>query len=340
MKKILLFIGIAALILAGLAFGYFYYIANTGFKIDKPVSIYIDEKKDYDDILRQIKDSAKVANFSNFQTISSLKKYPLGIKTGRYIISPDENILEVIDKMSRGLQTPVKVTFNNMRLKEDLAKRISEQLMFDNVDFLATLNDSAICESFGFNTHTIVAMFIPNTYEFYWDVTVDSYLKRMKKEYDRFWTKDRLAKAEEIGLSPLQVSTLASIVEEECTYTDEYPIVAGLYMNRLKINMLLQADPTLKYAVGDFSLQRVLDVHKAVDSPYNTYKYLGLPPSPIRIPSIKGLDAVLNYANHNYLFMCAKEDFSGRHNFTHSLAEHNRNAARYHQALNKRKIYK
>lgn len=183
-------------------------------------------------------------------------------------------------------------------------------------------------------------MFIPNTYEVYWDISIDGLLKRMKKEYDKFWNDSRKDKAAVIGLTPVEVSILASIVEEECTYTDEYPTVAGLYLNRIKRKQLLQADPTVKFAVGDFGLRRILNVHLETDSPYNTYKYEGLPPGPIRIPSIKGIDSVLNYAKHDYLYMCAKEDFSGRHNFAKTLAEHNKNAANYRNALNHSGIYR
>src|SRR5690554_6850026 len=182
-------------------------------------------------------------------------------------------------------------------------------------------------------------MFIPNTYQVYWDTSVKGLTDRMKKEYDAFWNSKRKKRAEEIGLTPLEVSTLASIVEEEATYADEYPIVAGLYLNRIKRGMRLEADPTVKYAVGDPTLRRILFKHLEVESPYNTYKNDGLPPGPIRIPSIKGIDAVLNPTEHNYLFMCAKDDLSGRHNFAVTHAEHARNARAYQRALNERGIY-
>lgn len=339
LRNFFLLLFVALLVLGAGLGAYLYNVVKTGFDIQKVTYIYIDESKDYDKILQQIKDSAKVSNLSNFELIASYRNYPQNIKTGRYAVNPQDNIWNVVNKLNRGLQTPTKVTFNNIRLKADLAKRISEQLMFSEEEFLAVLNDPQQCEAYGLNTETIVSFFIPNTYEFYWDVTVDAFMARMKKEYSNFWTPARLEKAKKINLSPEEVSTLASIVEEECRYTDEYPIVAGLYLNRLKRGQLLQADPTVKFAVGDFSIQRVLNKHLETASPYNTYKYAGLPPSPIRIPSIKGIDAVLNYKEHNYLYMCAKEDFSNRHNFATTLAEHNRNAARYRQALNKEKIY-
>lgn len=340
-KRSVLFIIIFLLIL--LAAGGYYYInsiISSGFNIDKTAYIYIDEPKNYESVLTQIDTSAHVENMKAFEMLASYMKYPENIKAGRYAITPDMNIRQAIRVLRSGQQTPVRLTFNNMRLKEDLAKRISEQLMMKESDLLTVLNDPQKATEYGFTEETFGAMFIPNTYEIYWDTSVDSFLKRMQTEYNRFWTEDRKTKATNQGLTPVQVSILAAIVEEECYFSDEYPTVAGLYLNRLKRGQLLQADPTVKYAVGDFSLQRVLNRHLEVDSPYNTYKYRGLPPGPIRIPSIKGIDAVLNPAKHDYLYMCAKEDFSGRHNFAVTHAEHERNAARYRQALNERRIFK
>ena len=333
----LLFFVIGILAIGGVA--YIYSIINTGFKIDKTVYIFVNQNMTYEQLTKELEDSAKVENINNFKLVASYREYPEKMKTGRYAISPNDNIWDVVNKLNRGLQTPTRITFNNIRLKNDLVKRISEQLMFSEEELFAILDDSTRCATYGFNPQSIVAMFIPNTYEFYWDVKPDTFVDRMKKEYDNFWNQKRLDKARALNLSPLEVSTLASIVEEECMFTDEYPIVAGLYLNRLNRGQLLQADPTVKFAVGDFSLQRILFKHLEVDSPYNTYKNKGLPPSPIRIPSIKGLDAVLNYKEHNYLYMCAKEDFSGRHNFATNLSEHNRNADRYRAALNQRRIY-
>ena len=215
---------------------------------------------------------------------------------------------------------------------------MDDQLMLDKEELLSLLNDSAYCDSLGFTLETVMAMFIPNTYEVYWNIPAEKLMQRMKREYKSFWTDARLEKAKAINLTPVEVSVLASIVEEETAATDEYPIVAGLYLNRLHRGIPLQADPTVKFAVGDFTLQRILFEHLEIDSPYNTYKYPGLPPGPLRIPTIKGMDSVLNYMKHNYLYMCAKEDFSGRHNFAATLTEHNRNANRYRAELNRRKI--
>lgn len=338
-SKIVLIAVIAILLVGAGAGAYIYSVISTGFDINKTVYVYIDDKKDYTDLLAQIRDSAKVINTGNFEMISERLGYKDNLRTGRYAIKPGMTVLEAVRILRNGNQTPTKLTFNNIRTKDDLAERISEQLMFSKEELLSLLNDKAKCKELGFDIQTVVAMFIPNTYEFYWDIHVDTFLSRMEKEYKKFWNENRMSKAKEMGLTPVQVSTLASIVEEECFYTDEYPIVAGLYYNRLQRGMLLQADPTVKFAVGDFSLQRVLNRHLEVNSPYNTYKHTGLPPGPIRIPSIKGIDSVLDYQKNDYLYMVAKEDFSDRHNFSKTLAEHNRFADKYRTALNKRRIY-
>lgn len=301
------------------------------------VTLYIDKGGDYQSVLDQLKKEG-IQDIAFFDRLSTYMKYPENLKSGKYTFDESISYLELIRLLRSGNQTPVALTFNNLRFKEDLTSRIGQQLMLSGDSLLTHLNDPLVCEPLGFDTATIIAMFIPNTYEIYWDTSTDKFIERMKKEYDRFWTQERLAKAEAIGLSPLEVSILASIVEEESAQLAEFPVIAGLYINRLKRGMLLQADPTVKFAVGDITLTRVLNKHLEVDSPYNTYIYAGLPPGPIRIPTIQGIDAVLNHSRHNYLYMCAKEDFSGSHNFAVSLREHNLNARRYQQALNRLNI--
>ncbi|SHG38791.1 endolytic transglycosylase MltG [Dysgonomonas macrotermitis] len=320
------------------AFLYVESIIATKFNIDKTVYIYVDANKDYQSILTQLDTTAHVGNMTKLKMVADYYNYKDNIRTGRYAITPDMNVKEVITMLKGGHQSPVQLKFNNIRTKEDLAVRLSNQLMLSKDELMVALNDSARCAQLGFTTETVDCMFIPNTYEVYWDISFDNLFKRMDTEYNRFWTEERRAKAKQQGLTPVEVSILAAIVEEECYFSDEYPVVAGLYLNRLRSGQLLQADPTVKYAVGDFSLKRILFVHLQADSPYNTYKYEGLPPGPIRVPSIKGIDSVLNAARHNYLYMCAKEDFSGRHNFAVTHAEHVRNANRYRAALNTRGI--
>jgi len=244
----------------------------------------------------------------------------------------------LVNMLKGGLQTPLNVTFNNVRTKEQLAGKVSKYLQTDSLAILQLFYDEKQIEKFGFNPETYSAMFIPNTYECYWTLSAEGFAERMKLEYDRFWNAERKIKAEEINLTPVEVTTLASIVQAEIAKNEELKRVAGLYINRLKTGMYLQADPTVKYAVGDYSIKRVLTVHLEVDSPYNTYKNTGLPPGPINFPETSAIDAVLNYEQHKYYYMCAKEDFSGYHNFASTLSEHNRNAAKYRAALNRNNI--
>lgn len=318
------------------------YIYNTIFEpfdLTETAYIYIDEEKDYNYVVNQLQEKTQLPNEKIFHLLADRMNYPNRIKTGRYAIVDGMTMPDVIRLLRSGVQAPVNLTFNNIRTKENLAGRFSDQLMADSLSIINVLNDTAVAASYGFNNQTFGAMFIPNTYEVYWDTSVENLISRMKREYDAFWNEQRKSKAEKLGLTPMKVSILASIVEEEATYTDEYSTVAGLYLNRLEKGMRLEADPTVKYAVGDPTLRRILFKHLEVESPYNTYKNDGLPPGPIRIPSIKGIDAVLNSTEHNYLFMCAKDDLSGRHNFAVTHAEHARNARAYQRALNERGIY-
>ena len=302
------------------------------------VEAYIDNTKSYPNVVSQLK-KVNLPSEKIFNLLAERMKYPDNVKSGRYAIENGMTMPDVIRMLRSGKQSPVNLTFNNIRTKENLAGRISSQLLIDSLSLLDAINNATTIEKLGFDENTIAAMFIPNTYQIYWDTNVENLLGRMKKEYDRFWNNERKAQAEKIGLTPLQVSTLASIVEEEATYDDEYPIVAGLYLNRLRKGMRLEADPTVKFAVGDFALRRILFRHLEVESPYNTYKHTGLPPGPIRVPSIQAIKGTLSPQQNNFLFMCAKDDLSGRHNFATTHAEHSRNAARYQQALNQRGIY-
>ena len=337
--KIILGIFASVILLVAIAGGFIYSkLTSPFFNVKETVYLYIDDKKDFNDLLLQLQSTAKIEDIGLFRKLAEALDYPQAMKTGRYAVTPKISCKDLLLNLKRGNQAPCKITFNNIRLKSELPENIGTQLMFGPAALQQKLNDPDICAKYGFDEQTIQCMFIPNTYEMYWNISIERFLDRMKKEYDNFWIPERLEKAARIPLSPVQVSTLASIVEEETIASDEYPVVAGLYINRLKKGMLLQADPTVKYAVGDFTLRRILYSHLEVDSPYNTYKYSGLPPGPIRLPSIKGLDAVLNYSHHQYLYMCAKEDFSGRHNFATTLAEHSRNAQRYQSALNKNNI--
>ena len=248
-----------------------------------------------------------------------------------YILTDGMTNQKLINMLRMGYQTPVKVVFNNIRTVEQLAGRISEQIEADSLAIITAIND---------NPDVDATTFIPNTYEFYWNVDAVDFVEKMVTEHKRFWNETRLKKANALKLTPHQVSVLASIIDKETTKTSEMPRIAGVYLNRLRQHWPLQADPTLVFALGDYNIRRVLDVHKNIDSPYNTYKYAGLPPGPICIPSIAAIDAVLNAEKHKYFYFCAKDDLSGYHVFAKTITEHNKNAEKYRRALNKNKIYK
>lgn len=293
----------------------------------------------FKDVQNKLYDEDYVQDLITFSFLAKLMDYDKKVKAGRYLLKSDMTNMDAIKLLRSGSQTPLNITFNNARLKEDLAEKLCSNIAADKDKFLALLNDTAVISTYGFTPYTIKSMFIPNTYEVYWTITEEELLDKMKLEYDKFWNEERLAKAKAINMTPEEVSTLASIVEAESKMRDEQPRVAGVYINRLNRGMALQADPTLVFAAGDFTITRVLNNHKEIDSPYNTYKYAGLPPGPISIPSISAIDAVLNFESHKYLYFCAKEDFSGYHNFATNLTQHLNNARRYQQALNRAKIF-
>jgi UPF0755 protein len=239
-----------------------------------------------------------------------------------------------------GLQEPVKVTFNNIRYLDQLAKKVSSQIEAEPDSIMKLLENKSFIEKYGFNENTIKCMFLPNTYEFWWNTDAHGFFSKMNQEYETFWNDDREKKAKNLGFTRHEVSTLASIIEEETRKESEKSRIAGVYINRLNKGIRLQADPTVKYAMGNFNIKRVVKNHLTIDSPWNTYKYAGLPPGPIRIPSIKSIDAVLNHEKHDYLYFCAKDDFSGYHVFAKTLSQHNKNARLYQRALNRRKIFR
>lgn len=261
------------------------------------------------------------------------------VRTGRYDVGQNIPTLVLYRKLRNGQQDPIHLTIPTSRTIEKLAGALSKKLMLDSLTLADAMRDEEICRQAGYNTATLPALFIPNTYEVYWDISLEGLIHRMQKENKAFWNTEREKKAQELNLSHEEICTLASIVDEETANNAEKPAIAGLYLNRLKKGMPLQADPTVKFAVGDFSLRRITGEHLKKESPYNTYLNTGLPPGPIRIASIAGLDAVLNYQHHNYLYMCAKADFSGTHEFAATFNEHKKNARNYVRALNARNIH-
>lgn len=302
--------------------------------------IFLPNNVDFDEVVGLLQREGVIENIRAFRTVAKLMEYDKQIKAGRYKLSEGMNNYELLSMLRSGRQSPVNVTIHEIRTKERLAQVVSLKLIADSTELLAALNNEQLVNELGFSQSTVLAMFIPNTYEFYWNTKAEQFLQRMKKEYDKFWQGERLQKANDLGLTPLEVSTLASIVDEETSKNDEKDDIAGLYLNRLKKGMPLQADPTIKFALGNFSITRVLSADLEVNSPYNTYKHAGLPPGPIRMPSVAAIDAVLSPSKHDYLYMCAKEDFSGYHNFAKTLDQHNRNAARYRKALRDRNIWR
>ena len=299
----------------------------------KEFSLYIPTGADYDQVMDSLSTYGLIQNVSSFEWVAQYKDYPSHVKPGRYVLKNRMSNNQLVNMLRGGLQTPVKVTFNNMRDVKMLAGRIGNQIEADSTSIADFLSNPVNLERLGFNEKTIPALFLPNTYEFYWNTDAAKFVEKMKGEYDKYWNEERRNQAKAIGLTPIQVSILASIVDKETNKTDEMPRIAGVYLNRLRSGWLLQADPTLVFAIGDFEIKRVLNVHKEVESPFNTYKYAGLPPGPICIPSLQSINAVLNAEKHNYYYFCAKEDFSGYHNFAKTLPEHNRNAQRYQRAL-------
>ncbi|MGI9541846.1 MAG: endolytic transglycosylase MltG [Cyclobacteriaceae bacterium] len=277
----------------------------------------------------------------SFSFLAKQMDYQENVKPGRYLLKGDMTNIEAIRLLRSGSQTPVNITFNNVRTIPDLAAKICQNIHLTPDELLPLLQDSATIAQYGFSQGNIIGMFIPNTYEVYWTTSGENLLGKMYDEYQKFWNDERTAKANELDMNLQEVATLASIVEaEQLTHADERKRIAGLYINRLKRGMKLDSDPTLIFAGGDFTVKRVLDKDKEIDSPYNTYIHGGLPPGPIYLPSISSIDAVLNYESHQYLYMCAKEDFSGYHNFATNLTQHLRYARLYQNELNRSRVYR
>jgi UPF0755 protein len=308
--------------------------------VDAPVRITVPSGSTFEQLKDTLESSGVLKNSRTFIITSGLKSFRGNIRPGSYLIKPRMSNNKIINLLRSGLQTPVNVTFNNIRTLEELCGVVSRQIEADSASLSAFFSDEENYEADGFERRTVISVFIPDTYEVYWSLDARGFYRRMLKEYRAYWDKERLEKADAIGLTPVEVSVLASIVDEEVSRQDEKPRIAGVYLNRLKQGIPLQADPTVKFAVDDFTLRRVLNKHLEVDSPYNTYLYRGLPPGPIRCPSKSGLEAVLNAERHEYLFFVARPDGSGYHHFSRTLAEHNRYAAEYRRELNKRRIYR
>ena len=316
LKKKVYLIPIVICLIGILLLGYYFFMDSFS-KVEETTYVYIDDNDNIDSVCAKLSPIANAHAMMAFQTMA---------RHGGYA------------DLKNGHQEPVMLTIPESRTTDRLAGALGKKLMMDSTALAICLKDNDFCQRWGYDTTTIACMFVPNTYEVYWNTTIEHLMDRMQKEHQRFWNNERQAKAQAIGLSPNEVCTMASIIDEETANNAEKPMIAGMYLNRLKTGMPLQADPTIKFAMQDFALRRIYHDMLTYNSPYNTYQNIGLPPGPIKIASVAGIDAVLNRVDHDYLYMCAKEDFSGTHNFAKTYSEHLKNAAKYSKALNERGI--
>jgi UPF0755 protein len=315
-----------------LIFAYGYYLlfaSNTSQKYE----LKVKPETTFESLVKELNDSSVINNLSTFKTVASLMKYQGIVPSGRYLIKPGMTNRSLIAKLRSGDQDPLNLTFNNVWTIQELAGKLSKSLYADSLSLLNEFLSTSSLSKYNLNPQTALTMYIPNTYDIFWDITPEKFVQRMDEERSKFWTKDRLEKAQAINLNKEQVSTLASIVERESNNKKERPIVAGVYLNRLRIGDKLRADPTVVFANGDFLLRRVLFQHLNFDSPYNTYMYSGLPPGPIYMPSTNAIDAVLDHEKHDYFFFCAKPGYNSEHAFAKTAEQHQQNANIYHRWL-------
>ncbi|MBS0009864.1 MAG: endolytic transglycosylase MltG [Bacteroidales bacterium] len=334
-----LLVGIAFFAIGGLIFVWKMFFAPVRLA-QEGTEIFIGKDALYEDVKDSLRVKGILVNEAAFDLLAKRKRYVSGIKAGRYVISDDMNSNDIINLLRSGNQSPVHITFNNIRTLPDLSVRLGSQLAADSAGIHNALLDESLYSSEGFTRETIIAAFIPDTYEVYWTIRPSELIARMIREFRSFWNTERLKKAAELGLTPVEVSILASIVDDEVLKEDEKPRIAGVYLNRLRRNMPMQACPTIKFALNDFSIRRVLREHLKVNSPYNTYIHTGLPPGPVRSASKSGINAVLNAEDHNYLYFVARHDFSGYHHFSTNLRDHINYANKYHIELDRLDIYR
>ncbi|MBN2682865.1 MAG: endolytic transglycosylase MltG, partial [Bacteroidales bacterium] len=318
-----------------IGYGYYNKIYGKNIKIEQETILYIPTGTDYNGLLFILTEQGIIENIEDFKWVAQQKDFNK-VRPGKYKLSSDiASNNDLVNFLRSAPQEPVMVTINNIRKLEQVPGKIAPYFEMDSIAFAQVILNEDVHSKYGFTSERFLTMFITNTYQFYWNTTPEEFLVRMADEYKKFWNDDRKAKAAKLNLSQSDVSVLASIVQEEQNkFADERPMIAGVYVNRIKRGMALEADPTLKFAWNDFSIKRVLNKHKEILSPYNTYKVNGLPPGPICLPEISSIDAVLNYENHDYIFMCAKDDLSGYHSFAKTNAQHEQNARRYQQKLN------
>jgi len=325
---------------AGVLFYLYVHAPNVALEHREQQHIHIPSGSTYSDVLHMLEDKNLLQHPDRFHWLAKQKNYPNRVMAGRFLIFDGMSNNELINLLRSGEQSPVRLTFHNIRTDEELAGRIAAQIEADSAEIMALLRDPATLGSMGKDTLTARLLFIPNTYEVFWNTNAEQLLTRMHREYQAFWSEVRQQRADEIGLSTTEAGILASIVQSETSKMEEMARIAGVYMNRLSRGIPLQADPTVIYAKGDFTIRRVLNRHLEIDSPFNTYKYAGLPPGPINLPAPQVIDAVLYHEEHDYLYFSAKPDFSGYHLFARTYAEHLANARRYRQALDERNVFR
>jgi UPF0755 protein len=336
--KILSFFLILFIIIS-CSLGYlFYFYKNVNIKENKKYYFYVHTGAKYQNVLDSLQAKHLLKDIYSFRLLAKLKKYDKNIKPGRYLLKSNMTNNQLINMLRSGKQEYVKVILYNIRKKEDLVSKVVRYIEADSTELLSLLSNKQYLQKFNFTPDNVMALFIPNTYFMYWNTSAQQFINKMALEYKLFWNKERLKKANDLALTPIEVSIIASIVQSETLKPDEMTNIAGVYINRLRKNMLLQADPTVVFAIGNFKINRVLKHQLSVDSPYNTYKYKGLPPGPITLSSTETIDKVLEYQHHDYLYFCAKPDFSGYHNFAKTEAEHLLNAKKFQKALDEKNI--
>lgn len=332
MKKIYLLILLSAAAIAALCAGAVCWHSFKGSAVTEKHSLYIRRGTPFSDVVKQLEPYMR--HRRAFDLYARRINLEATCKAGHYVLEEGMNVIDVARMLKLGRQTPVRIVINNVRIPSELAGKLSHQIEADSVSLLQAFTSDSLARSVGFDSLRLFSMFLPNTYEVYWTVTPVEFVKRMRREYDAFWTPERDAALKRCRLSRYEAMTLASILYEETKAVDEMPRIAGVYVNRLRQGMPLQACPTVKYALQDFSLRRILYKHMKVESPYNTYVNNGLPPSPICMPSIDAIDAVLHYEEHPYMFFCARPERDGHHNFARTYAEHLANSRAYNRAMN------
>ena len=339
-RKFIIVLAIIVVILLAIT-GVNYYFKYFGPNVtDKQEYLYIHTGSNFDDVYKTIRDEGIVKDTATFLSAAQNMNYITRVKPGRYHLRKGMTNRRLINMLASGTQEPVTVAFHNLRLKEQFAGFLSKKIEPDSTAIIRLLDSASFVEKYGFTTDNVYTIFMPNSYQVYWNTSPEKFFKKMYASYQKFWTPERLQKAAAINLTPIQVSILASIVDAEALHDDEMPTIAGLYLNRMKKGMKLEADPTVIFAKNDFTIKRVLNKYLSYNSPYNTYLHTGLPPGPIMMPSVNAVNDVLDYKKSDYIYMCAKEDFSGYHNFASNVADHLANARRFQQALNERNIKK